>query len=125
MRQAHGFAFGKSDLFMLCAASLDSATHDTDTSGRPILSLCEKVTPVVMRLMQPASELAMCTQSMGAQPALFSAFQLLTQCSPAASPVLEHYLLCWRSHHNESVVQISCAGALLHCAHWSQACTGS
>ena len=44
MRQAHGFAFGKSDLFMLCSAKLDSRTqHDLDDSGRPRIVPCDKV----------------------------------------------------------------------------------
>lgn len=44
MRQAHGFAFGSSDLFMLCAAKLDpSKQHALDESGRPCIAPCDKV----------------------------------------------------------------------------------
>ena len=42
MRQAHGFAFGKSDMFLLCAAKLDASTPKDDT-GRPVAVACEKV----------------------------------------------------------------------------------
>jgi hypothetical protein len=44
MRQAHAFAFGKSDLFLLCAARLDaSKQHALDESGRPRIIKCETV----------------------------------------------------------------------------------
>lgn len=44
MRQAHGFAFRKSDLFMLCAAEVDSSKPwEADESGRPRINPCDKV----------------------------------------------------------------------------------
>lgn len=44
MRQAHGFAFGKSDMFMLCAAKLDACKQqELDDSGRPCITPCDKV----------------------------------------------------------------------------------
>ena len=44
MRQAHGFAFGKSDLFMLCSAKLDTLSqHSLDDSGRPRIVPCNTV----------------------------------------------------------------------------------
>lgn len=46
MRQAHGFAFGKSDMFMLCAAKLDpSKDYKKDDTGRPVALACEKARP--------------------------------------------------------------------------------
>ena len=36
MRQAHGFAFGKSDMFLLCGMKLPES-GDPDGSGRPQL----------------------------------------------------------------------------------------
>jgi hypothetical protein len=42
VRQAHGFAFGKSDLFMLCGARLAAETRKSGTQ-RPKLVPCGKV----------------------------------------------------------------------------------
>lgn len=51
MRQAHGFAFGKSDMFLLCAAKLDPKANARDASGRPVAVACEKVCPEPSHLL--------------------------------------------------------------------------
>lgn len=43
LRQAHGMAFGKSDLFMVCACRLSAAAAAAAVDGRPELRPCEKV----------------------------------------------------------------------------------
>ena len=43
LRQAHGFAFGKSDLFMLCACSVTAAAEAEAVDGRPTLVPCARV----------------------------------------------------------------------------------
>ena len=43
VRQAHGVAFGKSDIFMLCGATLSTKYDAASASGRPALQPCEQV----------------------------------------------------------------------------------
>lgn len=43
VRQAHGLAFGKSDIFMLCGVTLAPKYDEASTSGRPALQPCEQV----------------------------------------------------------------------------------
>jgi hypothetical protein len=43
VRQAHGFAFGKSDVFMLCGMTLDSKAGNKEVDGRPAITPCETV----------------------------------------------------------------------------------